>query len=219
VTPCRWVSGSSILLPSSSGLLTLQDDSALWSFETPWTLAQWHGILYVKSFNPPPSSSTVKTSNLKVFPSLLCQATVFLFTHMYYGTSVISPEVHMLKICIHIIFTCSLLCVRLSVTTRDAHRLRVFEKNSVVWKIMCSSERKRKFFNVALYNLYFASHVGDDMILSQAEWPDTRVRITLITKCCIVTVVKSRRMKFIHDLNLIFVINLDGNGCFRIILK
>jgi len=102
---------------------------------------------------------------------------------------------------------------------REAHTLRVFEKNSVVWKIMCSSERKGKFFNVELYNLYFASHVGDDMLLSQAKWPDTRIRITLTTKYCIVTVVKSRRIKFIQDLKFIFVINLDGNGCFRIILK
>jgi len=85
----------------------------------------------------------------------------------------------------------------MSLTTREAYRLRVFEKNSVVWKIMCSSERKKKCFNVELYNLYFASHVCDDMLLSQARWHDTRIRITFVTKYYIVTVVKSRRMKFI----------------------
>jgi hypothetical protein len=87
----------------------------------------------------------------------------------------------------------------MSLTTREAHRLIVFEKNSVVWKIIFSTERKRKFYNVELYDLYFGSHVGDDMLLSQARWPDTHIRITFITKYCIVTIVRSKRMKFIQD--------------------
>jgi len=57
----------------------------------------------------------------------------------------------------------------MSLTTKEAHRLRVFEKNSVVWKIILSTERKRKFYNLELYDLYFASHVVDDMLLSQAR--------------------------------------------------
>ena len=87
----------------------------------------------------------------------------------------------------------------MSLTTKEAHRLRVFEKNSVIWKIILSAERKRKFYNVELYDLYFASHIGDDVLLSQARWPDARIRIMLITKYCIVTVIKSKRMKFIQD--------------------
>jgi len=61
----------------------------------------------------------------------------------------------------------------MSLTTQEAHRLRVFGKSSVVWKILLSTVRKRKFYNVELYDLYVASHVGDDMLLSQARWPDT----------------------------------------------
>ena len=75
----------------------------------------------------------------------------------------------------------------------------MFEKNSVVWKTVFSTERKRKFYNVELYDLYFASHVGDDMLLSRPRWPDTRIKIMLVTKYCIVTVIKSKRMKFKQD--------------------
>jgi hypothetical protein len=85
------------------------------------------------------------------------------------------------------------------VTTKEAHRLRVFEKNGVVWKIIFSTDRKRKFYNVELYDLCFASRVGDDVLLSQVMWPDIHVRIMLITKYCIVTVIKSKRMKFKQD--------------------
>jgi hypothetical protein len=57
----------------------------------------------------------------------------------------------------------------MSLTTKEAHRLRVYEKYRVVWKIILGTERKRKFCNMELHDLYFASHVGDDMLLSQAR--------------------------------------------------